>query len=296
MGNMLNKVYCPCRSRFMQIRAESIENFKIVRGNSHAKTPLPLYPFVRNDKGSSAMDVISPNHGRSFVLKRYNDFHWIIGKGNGLSYSSHPSIITSPHDSDTWGRLSMQQAIRDFDIGNEIVELGIKTNRMEYVLSLPFNTIFNGNKDEAALLQYSLECPYRIIDFSFIPRPLLLAHLSNWKPIKVDGRNVHKHIIAADRLFYNLSVLHSNGVLHNAITPQNYTWALELVDFEASHTPKTPFGTKQYQSYIPMLMDMEVIQTYEIVNYIAWCLNEHPDYCKIEEIISDYNFELKETK
>lgn len=83
-------------------------------------------------------------------------------------------------------------------------------------------------------------------------------------------------------------------MLHNAITPQNYTWALELVDFEASHTPSNPFGTKQYQSYIPMLMDMEIIQTYEIINYIAWCLHEECDYAAIEQIMNSYNFTLNQ--
>jgi len=275
----------------MELRAEPIANYKIERGDSHIKTPPPLYPFVRNDTGALVIKVISPNHGRSFLLKEHDDYHWVIGKGNGLCYSSHSSLITSPHDSDTWGRMSMRQAIRDFDIGNEIAELGIKTNRMEYVLSLPYNTIFNGQKDKAALLQYSVECPYRIVDFAFVPKRLLYTHILNWKPINTHI-NAAKHIIAADILFYNLSVLHTNGILHNAMTPQNYTWALELVDFEASHTPKTPFGTQQYQSYIPMLMDMEIIQTYEIVNYIAWCLNETPNYKKIEDILHYYKFDL----
>ena len=39
---------------------------------------------------------------------------------------------------------------------------------------------------------------------------------------------------------------------------------------------------------------MEIIQTYEIINYIAWCLNEECDYAAIEQIISSYNFTLNQ--
>lgn len=283
-------------SNVMRIRAVSINNYEIVRGDRGNEPLGHIYPFVRNDDGALNMEVISPNHGRSFLLKKGNDFHWIIGKGNGLSYSTQTSVITSSYDSDTWGRLSLQQAIRDFDIGNEIAALGIKTNRMEYVVELPYTTIFNSLEDKAALLQYSVECPYRIIDFGFIPKQLLEIYVNSWSPINSVYANSCKHLIAADILFYNLSVLHRNGILHNAITPQNYTWALELLDFEASHSVNTPFGTEQYQSYIPMLMDMEIIQAYEIVNYIAWCLKESPQYKAIEIIMQSHGFTLKSIK
>lgn len=276
----------------MYVKAELLTNYIIAKGEGHNSLSMPIYPFVRNDEGTFLMEVISPNHGRSFLLKKYDDLHWVIGKGNGLCYSTHSSLINSSYDSDTWGRLSLSRAIRDFDIGNEIARLGIKTNKMEYVLSLPFNVVFNGKEDRAALLQYSVECPYRIVDYAFIPKELLNTHVARWKSTKNTLPSTSKHLIAADVLFHNLSVLHQNGILHNAITPQNYTWALELVDFEASHSPTTPFGTKQYQSFIPMLMDMEIIQTYEIVNYIAWCLNEKPDYEAIERIINYYSFSL----
>ena len=39
-------------------------------------------------------------------------------------------------------------------------------------------------------------------------------------------------MIAADLLLHNLQILHKNEILHNAISEQNYTWALELLDFE----------------------------------------------------------------
>lgn len=275
----------------MKICAKNIEDYEIARRDLCSTTS--IYPYVRNDEGTLSVVVISPNHGRSFLLNKLSDFHWTIGKGNGLCYSTHKSLINSSHEPDTWGRLSLQHALRDFDIGNEIANLGIKTNRMEYVIKLPFKVVFNGIEDNAALLQYSVECPYRIVDFGFIPKDLLKVNVSKWLPIKKSHLDAPKHIIAADRLFYNLSLLHRNGILHNAITTQNYTWALELLDFEASHTPNITFGTEQYRSYIPMLMDMEVIQTYEIVNYIAWCLNETPNYKMIEQILKSYGFNLK---
>lgn len=277
----------------MKIKAKSLTDYNILRGEEQIRTAKPVYPIVRNDEGPLFIEVLSPNHGRSFLLKKETDSHWVIGKGNGLSYSTHSSLITSSHDSDTWGRLSLSQAIRDFDIGNEIARLGIKTNTMEYVLCLPFNVIFNGKEEPAALLQYSVECPYRIVDVAFIPKKMLSEHVSRWESINNTFPSTSKHLIAADILYRNLSVLHQNGILHNAITPQNYTWALELVDFEASHSPTIPFGTEQYQSYIPMLMDMEIIQTYEIINYIAWCLNEVCDYNAVERIMNFYGFNLK---
>lgn len=277
----------------MNVKAELLTDYNIVKGEGHIRPAIPIYPLVRNDEGPLFMEVLSPNHGRSFLLKKDTDCHWVIGKGNGLCYSTHTSLITSSHDSDTWGRLSLSQAIRDFDIGNEIARLGIKTNTMEYVLSLPFSVIFNGKEEPAALLQYSVECPYRIVDFAFIPKNLLNIYVAGWKSANETIPTTYKHLIAADILFHNLSVLHKNRILHNAITPQNYTWALELVDFEASHSPTTPFGTEQYQSYIPMLMDMEIIQTYEIINYIAWCLNEECDYNAVERIMKFYGFNLK---
>ena len=214
-------------------------------------------------------------------------------KKEKLIFQPHTEIdlINSQYDSDTWGGLSLESAIRDFEIGKEISKLGIKTNIMDYVLELPFNTIFRGKISKAALLQYSVECPYRISDFAFIPPDVLKAALSTWDK---DGEEKPKHLVAANILFRNLRILHNNGVLHNAMNIQNYTWALELVDFEASHTPQIPYGSKEYQSFIPMMSEMEILQTYEIVNYIAWCLGETPNYKWIQYIIGSHGFTLND--
>lgn len=279
----------------MEVRATKISNYKLIESYPCATHNLDIYPYLKDPKGKIIIDCISPLHGRSFILNQTSDFHWIVGKGNGLSYSSFNSLHTSQLDTDTWGRLSVEQALRDFKIGNELRELGLKTNRMEYVLELPFNVIFRGIVTKAALLQYSVECPYRIADYGFIPHEILVSNVNKWTPRNLTLKTSLKHLIAADVLYFNLKTLHDNDVLHNAITPQNYTWALELLDFEASHTPQMPYSTKEYRSYIPMLRDMEIVQNYEIVNYIAWCLNETPDYKTIESIMQSYGFNLKST-
>lgn len=248
-----------------------------------------LYPYLKDDKGRYSMTLLSPQHGRSFLLKKVSEKNWIIGKGNGLAYSTYNYLFTSQYETDTWGQLSLTDALRDFDIGVEVNSLGIKTNRMEYVLEIPINTIFRGNPDKAALLQYSVECPYRISDFTFIPKEILNNAISTWYK---GNTKLPIHLQAADILFNNLRILHKNKILHNAINIQNYTWALELVDFEASHTPTIPYGSNEYQSFIPMLSEMEILQTYEIVNYMAWCLGETPNYNEIQKIIQSNGFEL----
>ena len=263
-----------------------IEDYEIQRFVNRRKE---IFPYVKDVDGNYYMTIISPQHGRSFLLQRINDQHWIIGKGNGLSYSTYTYLFTSQHDTDTWGGLSLKDALRDFDIGMEINSLGIKTNKMEFVLELPFNTVFRGIREKAGLLQYSVECPYRISDYAFIPSSILKKSISTWYKNE-NGKPLH--LQAAKILFSNLKILHDNKILHNAINIQNYTWALELVDFEASHTPQIPYGSMTYQSYIPMISEMEILQTYEIVYYIAWCIGESPNYNEIQKIIKSFGFKL----
>ena len=266
-----------------KIKAEKV-SVQIVCKNDNAGNIIPL---IRNESGTEIMYGVSPIHGRSFVLQQASDDKWIIGKGNGLGYSSHPFLNTSHVNGDTWGALPLENAVRDFNIGNEVASLGIKTNRMEYVLDPEMTIIKNGEKTHGALLQYTVECPYRISDFGFIPKHALKKHVSNWE-------DVHqlKHLYAAEVLSSNLRILHQHHILHNAIHPQNYTWALELLDFEASRSDKYPYNNKEYERFVPLLEEMEIIQTYEIVNYIAWCLSETPDYKELESIFNNNGFEL----
>jgi len=250
-----------------------------------------VFPLVRDEKGEYTIYNVSPNHGRSFVIKKENNERWIVGKGNGLGFTTHPFVLTSSVSGETWGGLCLSNAIRDYNIGNEICELGIKTNKMHCVLELDRVVIKNGEEKPAALLQYSVNCPYRISDFAFMPNSLLKKTISEW-----GNEYTKKHLYAADVLVRNLCILHDNNIMHNAINIQNYTWALELLDFEASRTDNCPYENPEYEAHLPMLIEIEVIQTYEIINYIAWCLSENPNYKEIEAIFKNYGFRLQELK
>lgn len=181
---------------------------------------------------------------------------------------------TSKIGDTVWGALFKENAIRDYTIGQEIAKLGIKTNLMEYVLEIDTGMRFAnvGRNDKPYLLQYSVECPYRICDL-----PLCLwifeKELSKWKKMNGMKRSEY-YISAANLLIRNLRIMHDNNIMHNAIHVQNYTWALELVDFESSRTEATPYDNREYEEYYPLLMKSEFIQTYEVINYIAWCLGE----------------------
>lgn len=247
-----------------------------------------VYPLVRDEYGQHIIQCVSPLHGRSFLLGM-NKGRWVVGKGNGLSYTTHPFVITSPINGETWGGLSLDNAVRDFNICNEVSSLGIKTNQMEYVLSLDGNILQNGESCKAGLLQYSVECPYRISDYGFIPQQMLNDTVTKWK-----GRYSQKHLQAADILVRNLRILHENNIMHNALHPQNYSWALELLDFEASRTDKYPYDNPDYEAYVPMLIKIEVVQTYETINHIAWCLGEEPDYHTIDFIFNENGFEIND--
>ena len=265
-------------------KAERVADYQIVYKNDKN---IYVYPLLRNDAGEELIHCVSPLHGRSFVLGRKTDGRWIIGKGNGLSYTSCPFLLTSPSFGETWGGLALENAIRDYDIGNQVKNLGIKTNMMECVVALNKPIIVNGVECKSGLLQYSVECPYRINDFGFIPHNEFLQYLSMWKV-----KDEPYYLYATKVLIKNLRTLHDNHIMHNAMHPQNYTWSLELLDFEASRSDVYPFSNADYESYVPMLIEAEVIQVYEIINYIAWCLGEIVDYKKTERIFEEYGFKL----
>lgn len=251
------------------------------------------YPLLRDDGGNERMYCISPLHGRSFVICKSTCGRWIVSKGNGLSYSTVPFLDTSKVNGDMWGALFKENAIRDFEIGQEIRALGVKTNYMEYVLELNRTFIMPMQQAEAVsyLLQYSVECPYRISDFPFMPMEVLREEVKKWE--KVNDRCFSQYyLIAANVLIKNLRIMHDNNIMHNAIHVQNYTWALELVDFEGARTNKLPYDNAEYEKYVPLLKEGEAIQTYEVLNYIAWCLKERIDYLQIDCLFQDYGFDL----
>ena len=259
--------------------------YQLVRQKTGKTIP---YPLVRSLNGQETIWCISPNHGRSFILRHESDAEWTVGKGNGLSYTTHPFLLTSKIQGDTWGGLPLANAIRDYDIGCEVNALGIKTNRMECVVALDKTILQNGASCQAALLQYSVECPYRISDYGFIPQDILRQCLRKW-----EHPHGLYHLYAAEVIVRNLRTLKDHHIMHNAMHAQNYTWALELLDFEASRSDLTPYDNPDYESFIPMLSEAEAVQAYEIINYIAWCLGETTDYNGIEYVFTKYGFEFQ---
>ena len=253
---------------------------------------IDIYPLIRSKSSKINMWVISPQHGRSYVVGR-EDNRYIITKGNGLSYTNHRLIKILEQDFEIWGLLRLNDALRDFNLGNEISSLGIKTNRMNAVIELEFNLTFDPtNIIKPILLQYSVECPYRISDAAFIDRKTIHKYIKDW--YKLDKWNCDSYYkIAANVLISNLRVLHDHKILHNALTSQNLTWSLELLDFEIASSPRYPYENEDYRRHIPDLFNREILYTYQIILDIAWILKEKPDYNYLDSLFKDYGFDFQ---
>lgn len=234
----------------------------------------------------------NPLHCRSFVVAKTDD-RFIVSKGNGLSYTEWTFLNTGEFGDDTLGLLLKKDALRDFHVGNEIASLGIRTNRMKYVLELNTRvTLPNGNTLKPILLQYDVACPYRIADARFMTKEMIWSEVNKWKTTNIKHHD-KKHMIAAEILVNNLRILHDHGILHNAIHSGNYTWALELLDFELSHTLSYPYEQEDYRRHVPDLMPREILQTYNVVIEIASILNEAIDYTDIDKLFAEYNYDLE---
>lgn len=274
----------------MDLFKASAYPYTILRGKDYSNK---VYPYLRSLNGDKEMLCIGPNHGRSYVVGQHNDGRYIVSKGNGLSYSQYTFLNTKELGDDTFGLLLVQDAIRDYTVGMQIEDLGIKTNRMEYIIQLDKEIILSNNHTlKPVLLQYSVECPYRICDAAFPDcASVIKKEVSKWDVHNLKGSD-RKHLIAANVLIKNLRVLHDNEILHNAITAQNYTWALELLDFEIAHSPGYPYSNEDDKRHVRDYFNREIMYTYEIINYIAHCLGEQINYGAVDDLFKSYGFDL----
>lgn len=254
---------------------------------------LNIFPYLRSIDGDKEMLCPSPLHGRSYVVGRTTNGRYVISKGNGLCYTRHTFLHTGEFNDGTWGLLLRLDAERDFILGQEIEALGIKTNHMEYVLELDVEVeLLNGHKVKPCLLQYDVECPYRICDAAFMSQEQILSEVKKWEQYNERGYK-KKHMIAAYVLIRNLRILHDHDILHNAISEQNYTWALELLDFELACSPAHPYTSEDDMRHVKDLFPREIIQTYVVINYIAGVLREEIDYAEVDALFAEYGFDLK---
>lgn len=250
-------------------------------------------PYLRSIDGDKEIRCPSPLHGRSYVVGRTTNDRYVISKGNGLCYTKHTFLHTGEFNDGTWGLLLRQDAERDFILGQEIEALSIKTNHMEYVLELDVEVeLPNGHKIKPCLLQYDVECPYRICDAAFMTQEQIQTEVKKWEQYN-DWGYKKKHMVAANVLIRNLRILHDHDILHNAISEQNYTWALELLDFELACSPAHPYTSEDDMRHVKDLFPREIIQTYVVINYIAGVLREEIDYAEVDALFAEYGFDLK---
>lgn len=256
--------------------------------------PSKPLPFIRLIDGGKELMCPTPLHGRSYLVGRTDNGRYIVSKGNGLCYTYHTFLHTGEFYDGTWGLLLRHDAERDFIIGQEIEALGIKTNHMEYVLELDVEiNLPNGHTVKPCLLQYDVECPYRICDAAFMSQEQIQAEVAKWKNFNEHGYD-KAHMIAANVLIHNLRILHDHDILHNAISEQNYTWALELLDFELACSPSNPYSSEDDQRVSKVLFPREILQTYIIINYIAGVLREEVDFASVDALFAEYGFDLKQ--
>ena len=255
------------------------------------------YPYLRFENGDKIMWQVSPIHGRSYVVGRTGEGRYVVSKGNGLGYTQYNFVYTPEMPSDVWGLLLKEDALRDFYCGQEVQSLGIKTNHMECVLELDYPIhIAKTNVDrKPVLLQYNVECPYRISDAPFMTRQQITDEVNKWE--KMNDKGFDKdYLIAANVLIRNLRVLHNNEVLHNALTSENLTWALELLDFELCRTNQHPYIKEDHERHVCDLYDREIIDIYRNIIYIAGCLNEPVDFKQLDNLFLEYGFDLNKFK
>ena len=239
-------------------------NYSVVK----EKGGCTYFPFLKDINGKEIIYSVSPLHGRSFVVGRRNDGRYIVSKGNGLCYSQYPFLHTPDMPTDVWGLLLKEDALE---------------------LDYPIHIEQTGVDLKPCLLQYNVECPYRISDAAFMEKEQIDEEVAKWQQYNHSNWQ-QNHLIAAEVFVSNLRTMHDHEVLHNAIHEQNYTWALELLDFELCRTPQHPYTKADYERHLSSLYDREIIQTYVIINYIAGVLREIADFKTIDAIFAKYKF------
>lgn len=255
---------------------------------------IQLYPYSISDKKSNVKCIVpSPLHGRSIIVD-YNDENkrYTITKGNGLTYFPYGFISTGEFESYAWGLLRSEDALRDYNSCNYVNNLGVLTNEMEAVYTLSEKELVINNERliiKPSILQYSVLCPYRIADISFLSKQTINFYTDKWKGY-FKSEFDDKYLIATSVLIKNLSLLHNSDVLHNSINSQNISLSLELLDFELARTPVTPFDNIKDETEFRKLMKREVIHTLEINNQIAIYFNEKVEKKHIVPILKQNGF------
>ena len=161
-----------------------------------------IYPYFRDDeRGDKEMFLVSPQHGRSYMVGLKDCDRYVICKGGGLSYTTQNIMDTPEMEADIWGLLWYKDALRDFTLCNEVASIGeIKTNRMECVIELDLNlSIRADKKQKPVLLQYSVESPYRISDAAFMNKSIINKEVAKWEIFNQKSYK-QKYLIAAEVL------------------------------------------------------------------------------------------------
>lgn len=195
MDIIMNKTPFSCRYAAQEV------GYSILYKNP---TDVKPFPLLKSNTGNAPLYNICPaTHCRSFIVAKTDD-RFIVSKGNGLSYTEWTFLNTGEFGDDTLGLLLKKDALRDFHIGNEIASLGIRTNRMEYVLELNTRvTLPNGNTLKPILLQYDVACPYRIADARFMTEEMIKSEVDKWETANIKHHD-KKHMVAAEILVNNL--------------------------------------------------------------------------------------------
>ncbi len=267
-------------------------NYHLICANG--RIDFVVFPLIRDDDGREKIYLVSPEHGRSYIVSRFDNGRFVISTGNGLSYSQFRFINTGEMGCGTWGMLLRNDALRDYNNGILAASYGVRTNRMHCVIELEEQVVIVDKPDlvlRPTLLQYDVACPYRISDAPFLPENIIQDEVSKWN-LPSCSKDAPKHMIAAETLISNLKILHDHRFLHNAITVQNYTWALELLDFEMSSSPEYPYDENIDSSIVLSLFNREMLHTYQIIIYIAKVLHEEVDFSLIDQLFYAYGMDL----